>query len=59
MADLKVKYKLILNQEEVDALKLFLGKFSVSKKTSEYGLTSRQSDVITEIFDCLPYSDDD
>lgn len=58
MAKLETKYKLILNQEELNTLKLFLGKFSVSEKTQK-GLTSRESDVITEIHDSLPYSDDD
>jgi len=56
--NLKEKFIIELDRVEVETLKIFLGKFSLSMKR-ELGLTDEQSSLISEIWEALPYRDDE
>ena len=58
MAKLVTEYALQLNQEELDALKRLLGKLSLSEK-QKLGLNERQAEIVSAIYDMLPYPDGD
>tara|TARA_R110000850_G_scaffold238326_1_gene362990 strand:- start:376 stop:552 length:177 start_codon:yes stop_codon:yes gene_type:complete len=58
MVKLKKTYSLELNEDEAKALKRLLGNMT-DPQFKEFGIEGERRMIIQEIWDCLPFDDED